>query len=563
MSKIGVKILKTIVTIIVISMTLLILLNVIVFKMLFANFQADAKNIATEAVSVIDGDKLEKIIQDQSMDTDEYKEIEQSMIRFKSDNNIKYFYTLAKGEEEGAYIVVDAALTDKSDLGEEYDLEDEMVEAFNGTSSVNKEPVEDEYGTFLSGYAPIKNSNGDVIAIVGVDKDVASFIYIRTIIISCSIIASLVILILSILSSIVFSRKITSNVNKIKYILNSMKQGDLTVPINILSKDELQIIAEEINDFREEAAKALRLSKDVSDDVMKQSENLSAVSEELAASSEVIANSVEEVSKGSNNQVESLTQISNTINDFGLKIDQSARDIEKINSKMKLIDLKTTDSSKDLEGLENSIKDINISFIDISQKIQGLGKELSKIGEATNVIKSISEQTNLLALNAAIEAARAGEAGRGFSVVAEQIRKLAEQSKTSSLSISDLISNISNDSDTVVKTSEAMNEKLSNQMKVIDKSMSSFKSVIENIEEIVPHITDVNNRIAIIDNDKESIISSVKVATSLAEEILVSTGEMTVSSREFKVSSQEVAESSVDLSMKAQFMIEAINKFKI
>lgn len=563
MSKIGVKILKMIGIISIISMTLLLLLNVIVFKMLFAKLQTDAENIAIEAVNVIDGDKLEKIIQDKSMDSEEYNELEQSMLKFKSDKNARYFYTLAQNEDNGAYIVVDAALTNKSDLGEEYDLGDGMEKAFEGTPSFDKEPTTDNYGTFLSGYAPIKNSSGKVIAIVGVDEDVANFVHIKTEILSDSIIASIVILILSVLSSIIFSKKITSNVNKIKYILSSMKQGDLTVPINIISKDELQSIAEEINEFRGETVKTLKLAKNVSDDVMKQSETLSAVSQELAASSEVITNSVEDVSKGSSDQAEALMNISNTINNFGLKIDQSARDIEKINSKMKLVDSKAIDSNRDLELLENSIKDINISFTDIRKKIQGLGSELSKISEATNVIKSISEQTNLLALNAAIEASRAGEAGRGFSVVAEEIRKLAEQSKTSSLSISDLILHILNDSDIVVKTSEEMNEKLNSQMQVIDKSMSSFKSIIENIEEIVPHIKDVNSSIAIIDSDKESIVSSVKVTASLAEEVLASTEEITASSQEFNVSSQDVAESSVELSMKAHSMIEAINKFKI
>ena len=117
MSKLGIKILKMIGVISLISMILLLLLNVIVFKMLFTNLQTDSKNIAIEAADVIDGDKLEKVMQNKSMDSDEYKEIEQSMIGFKSDNNVRYFYTLARGESDNAYILVDAALADKSELG--------------------------------------------------------------------------------------------------------------------------------------------------------------------------------------------------------------------------------------------------------------------------------------------------------------------------------------------------------------------------------------------------------------------------------------------------------------
>lgn len=563
MSKIGTKILRMITIISIISMTLLLLLNVVVFKSLFSNLQTDAKNIAVEAVGAIDGDKLEKVIKNQSMDSDEYKEIEQEMIKFKSDNNIRYFYTLTKDAEDSTYIVVDAALADKSELGEEYDLEDEMKTAFEGTPSFDTEPTEDEYGTFISGYAPIKNSSGKIVAIVGVDKDVASFLYIRTRIITDSIIASVLILILSVISSIIFSKKITSNVNKIKDILNAMKQGDLTVSLSVSSKDELQTIAEEINGFRKETAETLRLAQGVSHDVMQQSETLSAVSQELAASSQVITNSVEEATRGSSDQAEALMNISNIFNNFGLKINQSTTGIERINSKMKLVDSKAIDSSKDLKALEDSIKDINLSFANVREKIQGLSIELSKINETSNIIKAISEQTNLLALNAAIEASRAGEAGRGFSVVAEEIRKLAEQSKMSSSSISDLISNISTDSSLVVQTSEEMNEKINKQMNVIDNSMKSFKEIIEDIEDIMPQITNVNSSIAIINTDKESIIRSVEVAASLAEEVLASNEEITSSAHGFNASSQEVAGSSGELSAKAQSMIEAIGKFKI
>lgn len=438
-----------------------------------------------------------------------------------------------------------------------------MKEAFEGTPSFDKEPTEDEYGKFISGYAPVKNSSGNIVAIVGVDKDVQNFLFIRTRIITDSIIASIVILILSVIYSIIFSRKITANVNKIKDILKAMKQGDLTVSIDVSSKDELQTIAEEINGFRKETAETLRLAKGVSHDVMEQSETLSAVSQELAASSQVITNSVEEATRGSGDQAETLMNISNTFNNFGLKIDQSAIGIERINTKMKSVDSKAVDSSKDLKDLEDSIKDINLSFANVREKIQGLGSELSKINEATNIIKSISEQTNLLALNAAIEAARAGEAGRGFSVVAEEIRKLAEQSKVSSSSISDLISSISTDSSIVVQTSEEMNEKLGNQMSVINKSMNSFKGIIEDIEDIMPQITNVNSSIAIINDDKESIIRSVEVAASLSEEVLASNEEISSSAHGFNASSQEVAESSGELSVKAQSMIEAIDKFKI
>lgn len=128
--------------------------------------------------------------------------------------------------------------------------------------------------------------------------------------------------------------------------------------------------------------------------------------------------------------------------------------------------------------LEDAIKDINLSFTDVRNEIKGLGIQLSQIGKITDLINDIAVQTNLLALNAAIEAARAGEAGRGFAVVAEEIRKLAEQSKTSSSNISSLLENLMNKSNLAIKTSDIMKDKLNGQITVIGNSVNSFKEII-------------------------------------------------------------------------------------
>ncbi|MDK2879753.1 MAG: methyl-accepting chemotaxis protein [Thermoanaerobacteraceae bacterium] len=128
--------------------------------------------------------------------------------------------------------------------------------------------------------------------------------------------------------------------------------------------------------------------------------------------------------------------------------------------------------------LEDAIKDINLSFTDVRNEIKGLGIQLSQIGKITDLINDIAEQTNLLALNATIEAARAGEAGRGFAVVAEEIRKLAEQSKTSSSNISSLLENLMNKSNLAIKTSDIMKDKLNGQITVIGNSVNSFKEII-------------------------------------------------------------------------------------
>lgn len=562
MNKLGMKIFKTVGLISLVSMVILVLTSFLTFNSMFSKLQLESKNLASEYVSLIDVDKLQKVISIKSMDSPEYREIQQDMIEFKTDRDIKYLYILTKGADNKAYMLVDASLS-PSPIGEEFDLEEEMAEAFSGDASFTNKPLSDEYGTFISGYAPIKDASGDIVAIVGVDKDVASFIYVRNTFTKATLIVIISILFISALMSISFSRRISSSVKELHEGLSKMSEGDLTTSINIKTGDEIQTIAESIDYVRINTADTLMLLRQAADKVNERINILSTVSEEMAESSGDVATSIQEVAEGMNAQSDEMTKINDIVYNFGIKINETVQAIEAVNSKIDIVNSKAQISNEDLTMLEDAIKDINASFSHVRNEIRELSVYLSQIGEVTDLINNVAEQTSLLALNAAIEAARAGESGRGFAVVADEIRKLAEQSKDSASNINHILENLMAKSNLVISTSDNMDAKLNDQIKVVDNSINSFKEIIENVEEVIPRINAVSKYMKDIDHEKENIIQSVEAATAVAEEVSASSEEIAASGQELSASTQEVASSALALSELSKEMIDVMEKFKI
>lgn len=412
-------------------------------------------------------------------------------------------------------------------------------------------------------YIPLKDSTGKAIGIlfIGIEKGKITA-QINALMITMGII-TLIVLALAIFASAMFTNPIIRNIKKILGALKNISQGDLTSSCNVVSSDETKDISEELNNMQNNVSELVAQIKDSSSTLKKNSDALTSISHEMSTASEEVANAIQEVASGAGSQSNDLIEISGIINNFGNELEAIVDSIKTIDNSSREITVLADGSNSDMKYLVESIENINSTFNSFMEKLLKLGKNIGKINDITSLINSVAEQTNLLALNAAIEAARAGEAGKGFSVVAEEIRKLAEQSKNSSQDINNLIAEISRDNTVIVQSSEGMSSEIRNQINVINAAIASFKKIILSLNEVTPLIASVNSNAGNISKEKEGIIDKIEALSSVSQEVSASSEEISASSEQMSASAQEVTATAQTLNSMTDAMMAQVNRFKL
>lgn len=412
------------------------------------------------------------------------------------------------------------------------------------------------------GYAPVDGTEWSIAVVVSKSEVLAELNSLKVWVCISSILFILIGLIVAYIISLNLSNGIKWTSNHLKLLSNGVFCEEIS-PKYIKMKDEIGGMTRSMKLMQDSLRGMINSIKQNSTTINEQSESLSAVAEEICSSTQNVSEAINDIAEGTSSQSEDLINVKQIIDEFSNKISHMFTEIQIVDSNSRQISEMANSSSDEMEELSGSVIKVSSSFKAFNSKIMNLGKEINEISEITDLINSIAGQTNLLALNAAIEAARAGEAGRGFSVVADEIRKLAEQSKSSAQSISMLISEISKNTDIIVNDSIEMDNELINQVSIINSSIDSFSNIIEEVNEIIPKIGTVKKSAEDIDSDKNIILERLDGASSVALQVSASSEEIAASSQEMNAATEEVASSAQVLSNMTNEMLKEVNRFKV
>ncbi len=526
----------------------------------------EAKMAAKIAINVIDGDVIAQLAPG-CEETESYQKLLESMRMIQQNFGIAYLYTLYTDGEQVFYGVD----TDTSELqaavGKPFEKSYEALKGvFSGEDYVQDYIDYTEYGNLISVYKPIKNSNGEVVGILGCDYDASNVVQRLDAISKQTIFIAGLCLVISILLlgvTVGMIAKILRRVDSKIYDLVH-NEGDLTQTLEIKSGDEMELIAGNINallshirgimlNIADNSSKLTTASKNIVGSLSQAGVGIADVS----ATMEEMSASMEEISASLNRVNESTSEVYSAIEIISENANAGKYSSDEIMEKAEELKVKATDEQKNAKAQAEEMAAV------LNEKIEK-SRAVEEISALTDNIISITNQTNLLALNASIEAARAGEAGKGFAVVADEIGKLAANSAQTATQIRQVSAD-------VVQAVNELAEKAGQMLAFVEEvAMSGYEKLLETSQSYRDDVGDMSAMMENFAEESEQIkrnidqikeaVSSVNSAMEESAKGVTNVTEATVDLTNNVKDIEDEASANRDV---ADHLNEEVNKFKL
>lgn len=458
------------------------------------------------------------------------------------------------------FITNDEKVILSGDYTKDFDLTKESFyqKAIAGEKNSNSDYVIINNQDYFFIYTKLSIGNATVFALIPKSEIVRQADEVRLLTITVVILSSIIALTVG----IVISNGIEKVIHRTNKSLSTVSTGDLSVSVDIKRKDEFSILGKSINHMLSGMRDLIIKMLGVSESTAVSAKDVSMASETILKSSKNIAESVSDIEQGISQQASDaencLLRMADLANQINL-VHESTGEIGHIAGDTKNIVEKGLSVMNDLSSKSKDTTNITQLVI---KNIESLEAESASIISITNAMEEITRQTNLLSLNATIEAARVGAAGRGFAIIAEEIRKLSDKSSRESGRIEAIIEEIQSRTKRTVDATRQAENIVTVQTVALQETMEMFYNINQHVMKLTDNLSNISLGIDKISKAKDDTLSAVESISSTLEETVAATTEVSSTAENQLMSVEQLNKAALRLDEEAKNLEETVKVFK-